>query len=53
MTAGELARRKLGLLSFSEAAALDVQQLLPTYLAAAADPQDSVSRRGSDLLRKR
>ncbi|GAB4815511.1 hypothetical protein N2152v2_002557 [Parachlorella kessleri] len=48
-----LARRKLGLLNFSAAAGLDPSELLLVYLAASCDPQEQVSKRGEELLKKR
>ena len=54
MSAGEqLARRKLGLLNFTVAAATAVEDVLEIYLAAAAASDEAVSRCGEELLRKR
>ena len=53
-SAGEqLARRKLGLLNFTVAAAMAVEDVLEIYLAAAAASDEAVSRCGEELLRKR
>ena len=46
-------RQKLGFLNFSAAAGMDPAELLLAYLAAACDPNDQVSRRGDELLKKR
>ncbi|DBB07277.1 TPA: hypothetical protein ACH3X3_008782 [Trebouxia sp. C0006] len=48
-----LQKRKLGILNFTAAAGLEPGAALLLYLIAAADPQDPVSRRGEELLRKR
>lgn len=48
-----LQRRKLGFLQFTVQANMDPTEVLPVYLAAASDPADIVSQRGSDLLKKR
>ncbi|KAL3147888.1 hypothetical protein ABBQ32_002606 [Trebouxia sp. C0010 RCD-2024] len=48
-----LQKRKLGILNFTAAAGMDPNEALLLYLIAAADPQDAVSRRGEELLRKR
>ncbi|PSC71704.1 proteasome-associated ECM29-like protein [Micractinium conductrix] len=48
-----LLRSKLGFLNFSAAAGWDPTEVLQTYLAAACDPNEQISRRGDELLKKR
>ncbi|KDP43192.1 hypothetical protein JCGZ_22744 [Jatropha curcas] len=49
----ELLMRKLGVLNVIEAMELDAELVYPLYLAASADCQEPVTKRGEELLRKK
>lgn len=52
LTADAIRARKLGILNFTEAMELSSELVYPLYLVASADSQESVAKRGEELVKK-
>ncbi|KAH9323584.1 hypothetical protein KI387_018223, partial [Taxus chinensis] len=49
----QLSRRKLGILNVIDGMLLAAELVYPLYIAASADSQDNVSRKGEELLKRK